>query len=339
MNVGIVGFGFMGSKHGRALRLRREIKAISIYDIDPSAEDKARSEGFYVAEQFGSLIEDESIKLIVVATPNDSHYRYCNSALQMGKNVLVEKPATLSKDCYRQLCATAKQQGCILMTHLNRRHDSDFLLARDIVQSGRLGRIAKVESSVFGGTASGLYGWRSDKDKGGGLLWDWGSHLLDQSIMLFGSNVKLAYAEVGYKSDRLVEDFFQVKLLHSKGPIVSISSGTFSAVPKFRWVIEGAEATLLIPYLEKKNAQIVEHSTIEALHEVGTSRLMEKGGWPRYAGMEVVAHDEKLVFDEYDVLFTTIDNHLKGDVRFKDTERVLALIEKAQNLAVRYRVS
>lgn len=118
---------------------------------------------------------------MLVATPNDAHLPYVLKAAECGKNVIVEKPAALSGAEAERMYAAAEKAGIVFSPHQNRRWDDDYLSVRSIYESGEIGKVYRIESRVMG--SNGIPGaWRRIKSQGGGMMLDWGVHLIDQML-------------------------------------------------------------------------------------------------------------------------------------------------------------
>ncbi|MBR5743360.1 MAG: Gfo/Idh/MocA family oxidoreductase, partial [Clostridia bacterium] len=182
--IGIVGFGYMGHFHMRKIASFPErAKLTAVLDIKPEAREEAEALGlkaFGAEEDF--LAED--LDLVVVSTPNNFHAHYAIAAMRAGKNVLCEKPVTMSAAELEEVIAVSNETGKLFTVHQNRRFDVDYLAVCEAVRSGEIGRITTIESRVLGERGV-CFGWRVDPVAGGGMLYDWGVHLIDQMLMLY----------------------------------------------------------------------------------------------------------------------------------------------------------
>ena len=143
------------------------------------------------------MTEYPEIDLIVVNTPDNTHYEYAGMALEAGKNVVVEKPFTSTTKQGEELIALAKKKGLMLSVYQNRRWDADFLTVRDILAKSLLGRLVEYEST-FARYRNFIKPntWKETGESGGGLTYNLGSHLIDQAIQLFGMP-EAVFADLG----------------------------------------------------------------------------------------------------------------------------------------------
>ena len=134
-----------------------------------------------------SLLADSSIQLVVVATPNATHFPIARQCLLAGRNVVIDKPFALSSAEAAELMVLAHKEGRLLSVYHNRRWDGDFLTLRKLLDEGRLGRLISFQSQYDRYRLSPrLHVWREDGSAGGGVLLDLGAHLVDQAMVLFG---------------------------------------------------------------------------------------------------------------------------------------------------------
>ena len=223
---GLIGFGGMGKWHTEILENVPEIELAGIYDIKEEKRKLAEEAGFHTYETEEAMLADESIDVILVATPNDTHRPIALRAMEAGKNVIVEKPATLSLKELTELEDMAGKTGQFLTVHQNRRWDEDLLTVREILKDQTMGEIFRIESRVHG--SRGIPGdWRKEKAHGGGMVLDWGVHLFDQIFRLTGERrLKTVYATLTNVTNQEVDDGFTAVLRFEGGLEVLVEVGT-----------------------------------------------------------------------------------------------------------------
>lgn len=179
----IVGYGAMGSWHAERIQGCGFAELSCVYDLDPEKRRMARSRGLRACESMEEAIADNA-ECAIVATPNDTHCALTCALLRAGKHVIVEKPAAMNSAELRRMYAVAREHDRRLSPHQNRRWDADFCAVRTALQQKLLGEVFNVESRIHG--SRGIpSAWRREKARGGGMLYDWGIHLLDQTLLLF----------------------------------------------------------------------------------------------------------------------------------------------------------
>ena len=243
---GLIGFGGMGKWHTEILENVPEIELAGIYDIKEEKRKLAEEAGFHTYETEEAMLADESIDVILVATPNDTHRPIALRAMEAGKNVIVEKPATLSLKELTELEDIAGKTGQFLTVHQNRRWDEDLLTVREILKDQTMGEIFRIESRVHG--SRGIPGdWRKEKAHGGGMVLDWGVHLFDQIFRLTGERrLKTVYATLTNVTNQEVDDGFTAVLRFEGGLEVLVEVGTNNFISLPRWYVLGENGSAVV---------------------------------------------------------------------------------------------
>ena len=243
---GLIGFGGMGKWHTEILENVPEIELAGIYDIKEEKRKLAEEAGFHTYETEEAMLADESIDVILVATPNDTHRPIALRAMEAGKNVIVEKPATLSLKELTELEDMAGKTGRFLTVHQNRRWDEDLLTVREILKDQTMGEIFRIESRVHG--SRGIPGdWRKEKAHGGGMVLDWGVHLFDQIFRLTGERrLKTVYATLTNVTNQEVDDGFTAVLRFEGGLEVLVEVGTNNFLSLPRWYVLGENGSAVV---------------------------------------------------------------------------------------------
>ena len=243
---GLIGFGGMGKWHTEILENVPEIELAGIYDIKEEKRKLAEEAGFHTYETEEAMLADESIDVILVATPNDTHRPIALRAMGAGKNVIVEKPATLSLKELTELEDMAGKTGQFLTVHQNRRWDEDLLTVREILKDQTMGEIFRIESRVHG--SRGIPGdWRKEKAHGGGMVLDWGVHLFDQIFRLTGERrLKTVYATLTNVTNQEVDDGFTAVLRFEGGLEVLVEVGTNNFISLPRWYVLGENGSAVV---------------------------------------------------------------------------------------------
>ncbi|MDO4641106.1 MAG: Gfo/Idh/MocA family oxidoreductase [Neisseria sp.] len=184
-----------------------------------------------VSENFADLLADD-IDLIVITTPNQTHYALAEQALLAGKNVLVEKPVCATAEEARHLAALAEKQGVLLTVYQNRRWDHAPLTAKTLLAENLLGDIVDAEIR-FERYAAGLNkkAWKETGGAGVGLVYDLGVHLLDMAVDLFGMPEAL-YADIRHQhQNALSDDYFAIILYYTDGKRVNLVGSKYAREP------------------------------------------------------------------------------------------------------------
>jgi predicted dehydrogenase len=252
LRVGLIGYApLLASTPGLAL------SAIVTSDPTRGAEASAAYPGVRIvpgAEQLWPL----DLDLVVVASPNKSHVPLAAAALDAGCAVVVDKPLAVSSAEGRELVARAEAHGRALSVFQNRRWDGDFRTVAELVRTGRLGRVDRFESRFERWRPQLKGGWRElgDRSEGSGLLYDLGSHLVDQALTLFGP-ARSVYAEADVRrAGAQADDDTFIALTHADGTRSHLwaSATAASLGPRFR--VLGTEAAYLTYGLDNQEDQL-----------------------------------------------------------------------------------
>jgi predicted dehydrogenase len=202
LRIGIVGFGRIGNEHAGWLRQCDSIQLAGVFDPTPQRREKAAALGIPAFDSLDSLLQS-GIEAVLISTPTAMHCEQAMLALRAGKHVMIEKPMALDLAQSRQLVDTATEQKKVLSVFHNRRWDIDYLTVKQAIASGIFGRVFNIESrlgqwgSCVGPAAKEWRpGWRNEAAFGGGGLYDWGSHFIDQICRLSESDSQDAGSEV-----------------------------------------------------------------------------------------------------------------------------------------------
>jgi len=246
MKVAVVGYGGMGGWHVDKISQNDVAEVAGIYDIDPARCELAESRGIHVYASLEEVLSDPSVELITVATPNDVHEEIAIAAMNAGKNVISEKPVTISLESLERMIAASERNGVKFSVHQNRRWDADFLAMKQLCDSGELGDVINIESRVHG--SRGIPGdWRGVKKYGGGMLYDWGIHLIDQILMIFGFNPKRVSCICDYITNSECDDGFRLDIYFENGIRATVEVGTYNFINMPRWYLRAKGGSASIP--------------------------------------------------------------------------------------------
>ncbi len=242
----VIGYGGMGHFHGGQMQRIDGIELVGIFDIDPVQQADAEENGIHAFPSREALLSDPRIDVVVIATPNDVHKESAIDAMEHGKSVVSEKPVTLSPADLEEMIAASERTGKLFTVHQNRRFDGDYLLARHVMECGVLGDVFRIESRVQG--SRGIpSGWREEKEHGGGMLYDWGVHMLDQMLYFMrGVKLETVYSTMTHITNTECDDGFSVLCRFENGVewIIEIQTNNFIQLP--RWYVLGTNGSLVV---------------------------------------------------------------------------------------------
>ena len=253
---GIVGFGGMGHFHTEKISHLDRAVVDGVYDINPDLKADAESLGLTFYPSREALLANKDIDIVLIATPNDVHKEIAIAAMRAGKHVISEKPVAMDSKEVEEMIAVSKECGKLFTVHQNRRWDSDYLTVRRIYEEGLLGDVFNIESRVHG--SRGIPGgWREEKEHGGGMILDWGVHILDQVLMMIPEKLKTVYTTLQFITNEMVDDGFKTILTFESGKTVHLEVGTSNFINLPRWYVQGTNGTAVINSFDPRDGYII----------------------------------------------------------------------------------
>lgn len=333
MKAGIIGFGYMGNFHLNKIRSMKGIEVCAVYDIDEQKAEDAKSERLNVYEDLDEMLQDESIDLIVICTPNHVHAELAMKALEAGKHVLCEKPATMTVKELQDVLDCADRNSRIYTTHQNRRWDADYKVVKQVIDSCTIGQVTTILSQTYGQRGV-CFGWRADAEKGGGMLYDWGIHLIDQMLLLFeGKKVISVYARLRSILTPVVDDYFEAELEFEGDIVAHLAVATFALQDLPRWYIFADRGTLKLDDFSGKKGGIAKikdnirgFERITANSHIGPSRTMAHLEREKLEEIELPCVKDTL-YEFYENLIASIQGSAKPIVTTEQMLRAMRVIE------------
>lgn len=250
IKVGLVGFGSQGKWHFERLWSVPPFEVVWVFDRRAHQISKLPSTLIVHSTQ-QALRRDST--LVVIATPPSTHFCIARFFLLAGKNIILEKPTAISDFETRRLLEIAQRRQQFILTHFSRRWDPDFLAVKEALSAYDFGRVHEIESRVsdsyaLGESYPGRHPWKLQYP-GGGILLDWGPHLLDQLFELMGhTRPEYIYCH-NDRPNRLVDPKLEEQFtIHVKyrDCLVVLNASWNAGLPRPRWVVCGTRAALLI---------------------------------------------------------------------------------------------
>lgn len=257
IKVGLMAYGMSGKIFHAPFfegHLNFDLVAITERSKDDAQKDYPQVKAYRDIE---SLLADASIDLIVVNTPNFTHYEYAKAALNAGKNVLIEKPFSVLKAEAEELFSLAFRKGLKVLAYQNRRFDSDFMAVEKVVKSGQLGRIseAHIRFDRYRNEISPK-GFKEKNVPGAGIFYDLGSHMIDQAISLFGVPAEFHKTYGKYRDNTEVDDFAQAHLKYPNGLNVYVTCNMLVVKQQAAYVFHGSKGSLVKNRTDEQESQL-----------------------------------------------------------------------------------
>ena len=244
IEVGLVGFGLAGRAfHAPVIRAVPGLHLAAIVQRTGN-EAGEKYPDVRIVRNLDELLAVRGIRLVVIATPNDTHYSFARQCLEAGRDVLVDKPFTTTVEEAKALVELAKEKGRLLTVYQNRRYDGDFQALRKLVAEGTLGRIVRFETHYDRYRPQLKPGaWRETTRPGSGILFDLAPHLIDHALVLFGLPEAVT-ADVRIERENAVaDDAFDIMFHYPKALRAALRSSILAAVPRPRFVLFGTQGS------------------------------------------------------------------------------------------------
>ncbi len=246
IEVGLIGFGLAGRAfHAPVIRAVPGLHLAAI--VQRSGNEAAEKyPDVRIVRNLDELLAIEGIQLIVIATPNETHYPIARQCLAAGRDVVVDKPFTTTLEEASTLVQFAKSAGRLVTVYQNRRYDGDFQAIRQLVEAGTLGRIVRFETSYDRYRPQLKPGaWRETSRPGSGILYDIAPHLIDHALVLFGLPEAVTADIRTERENAAADDAFDITLHYSNGMRAVLRSSILAAAPRPRFVLFGTQGSFV----------------------------------------------------------------------------------------------
>jgi scyllo-inositol 2-dehydrogenase (NADP+) len=332
INTALCSFGMSGWVfHAPFLNINPGFNLYAVWERTKNlAEEKYP--GIKTYRTLEDLLADSSVELVIVNTPNNTHYEYTEKALEAGKHVVVEKPFTITVKEGDELIELAKKQNKKLSVYQNRRYDSDYKTIKKIIQENVLGDLVEVEMHFdrFKEELSPKL-HKEIPGPGSGSLYDLGAHLIDQALQLFGMPIKIFADIQAMRPISKVDDYFELLFYYEKMRVRIKSSYTVrEALPGY--IFHGLKGSFIKP---KTNVQeeMLQAGNIPGGSDWGTEPQSERGLLHTEKNGEVIREYIQSEHGNYNEYYDGIHESIRNDkplpVKAEDALNVIKIIEAA----------
>lgn len=320
IRIAIIGHGFMGHEHEKMLSDFPGIKLVGFSDRDPKQlEDVGEGLKRYASDE--ELIGDPDNDTVLIAANNNQHHDLVIQAAKAHKHVICEKPVAMSVADLDEMADACEENGVTFTVHQQRRFDPDYRTAKEVYDSGTLGNVYAIKSQLYGFNGN-MHDWHVYVSEGGGMLYDWGVHLLDQACWMFpGAKIKSVYADIRNVINKEVDDYFQIMLRFDNGVTYTVELGTYYLADKpdehwfeHHFFVAGNKGTA---YIDGFNPQGKIVRTTHLLTNVGGHRTMTAAGPTRSFGP---APEGTIVTEPLPEVHTSHRNYFEHYVKFRNGE-------------------
>lgn len=244
IKLGIVGFGFMGHCDAQMMQTFEDIELVAVADTDPKQMEDA-PEGVETYSNIEEMLKNADINVVMVSTPNPSHPEMVKAAAAAKKHVICEKPAAMSLAEFDEMVEVCRENGVLFTVHQQRRWDKDYRIMKEVYDKKLVGDMYIIKSQLYGVNGN-MHDWHVYPEMGGGMLYDWGVHLIDQMLDMVQSKIISLYADVQNVINEKVDDYFKILMKFENGITAEIELGTYYLTPKRAWFIGGNKGSAMI---------------------------------------------------------------------------------------------
>lgn len=344
IRIGIIGHGFMGHEHETMLTQMDGIRLIGFSDIDPKQLDDVK-EGLKRYSSNEELIHDPQVQVVLIAANNNQHHDLVIQAARAGKDIICEKPVAMNVEELDDMIRVVKECNVKFTVHHQRRLDKDYRIMKEIFDKKALGDVYTIKNSLYGFNGN-MHDWHVYISEGGGMLYDWGVHLLDQILwMMPEAKITSVFADLRNIINFEVDDYFKILMKFDNNITAEVELGTYFLTDKLQdkwferhWIMGGNKGTAYVDGFEPQGKIV---RTTHLLTNVRGSRTMTAAGPTRSFGppMEgtIVTEDLPKVMTNHKDYFENYKNAYFGKeeflVKIPETRRVLKLMEAVRESA------
>ncbi|MBK0381948.1 Gfo/Idh/MocA family oxidoreductase [Pedobacter sp. SD-b] len=333
IKVGLMAYGMSGKIfHAPFINAHEgfELAAITERSKNEAVKDYPNVTIYKEIEQ---LLNDDRLDLVIINTPNYTHYEYAKAAINAGKNVLIEKPFSVTKTEAEELFSLGFRKGLKVLAFQNRRFDSDFLSVQKVIGPGKLGKIseAHIRFDRYRNEISAK-SFKEDQVPGSGVFYDLGAHIVDQAIALFGIPSEFIKTYGKYRKETEVDDYAQAHLKYPNGLNVFVTCNMLVVHQQPAFIFYGENGTLIKNRTDVQESQLLagikpldSKYGVEEENQEGVLYTIDKNG---KVSKELLPSEK----GNYMLLFDEVYKALKEDgdyfVKQNDILGQLSILEK-----------
>ncbi|WP_313385508.1 Gfo/Idh/MocA family oxidoreductase [Chishuiella sp.] len=340
INTAIIGYGFSGSIFfAPFLHLHDGFELIGAVERNSK---KIQKDYDYVKsfDTIDELLNDNTIELVVVNTPIDTHYELAKKVLEAGKNIIVEKTFTNNAEQALELFELAKSKNLHLFVYQNRRFDSDFLTTEKVINSGKLGKIVEATISYDFYIPKTRGNVHTEQALSGGEFNNRGSHIIDQTIKLFDVPDAVFADFSAFRPNSPVEDYFEVILIYPDKR-VKVRATDISLANQHGYIIHGINGSFLKSRSDIQEERLLDGEkpkstpwSSEDKSEQGKLTYLENGE----KVVETILTEDGNYYNYFEAVFQSIRNNAPSPVTGWDGYKTMLVMDAARESAATKKV-
>ncbi len=346
IGVGVVGYGLGGRVfHAPFVSAVPGLRLVSI--MTRSADDVAKAyPSVQVVRTIEEILADKSIELVVISTPNETHFALAKKALEAGKHIVIDKPFAPTAAEALELLQLAKSKGVLAVPFHNRRWDGDFLTVKKLLKESAVGRLVTYESHFDRFRPVPRENtWKEAENPANGMLFDLGPHLVDQALALFGAPDAITGSVRADRDQTAIEDAFDITLHYpgagGKGLLAHCRTSYLACINAPRFLLHGTRGSFLKNGLDPQEPTLVGGAKVPVLGSPEVWLQEPESAWGKLVVAPVPADPAMLVErqiktepGDYRGFYANVRDALLGTAELavtpEDGYRVTKLLEMAR---------
>jgi len=346
IRVGVIGFGLGGRVfHAPFVSAVPGLRLVSIMQRNGDEAAKAYP-STKIERSLEAVLADKSIEIVVVSTPNETHFVLARRALEAGKHVVIDKPFAATSAETLELGQLAKAKGLLVIPFHNRRWDGDFITVKKLLKEGAVGRLVTFESHFDRFRPVPREGtWKEAENPANGMLFDLGPHLVDQVLSLFGAPNAITASVRADRDDTAIEDAFDITLhypgANGKGMLAHCRTSYLACDNAPRFLMHGTKGSFKKHGLDPQEPALVGGAKVPVLGSPEVWLQEKESAWGKLTVAPVPADPAMLVernvkteLCDYRGFYANVRDGILGAaplaVTAEDGYRVIKLLELAR---------
>lgn len=342
----VIGYGFIGRRHVNTLKTFAQSDCVAACDINPKRLSEAKSlyPDMAVYEKAEDLFANEKLDGVIIAANNIAHKELTIMAAEHGCNIICEKPAALNVAEFDEMMEAVNKAGVSFTVHQQRRFDKDFNTVKVCYDEGLVGDIYTIQSSLYGYNGN-MHDWHVYRAEGGGMLYDWGVHLIDQILYMVKGKLKTVYADIRNVINKEVDDYFKIILRFENNVTAEIELGTYflNDQPNWferHWFVGGNKGSMNVNKFDPEGAIVRTTRLLENVAEDQDKSAKSYGPTRSFGvpapGLIVSEPLPKVTVEQSDYFvnyFKALDGEEEMLVKPEEVRRVLCVMEACRKSA------
>lgn len=336
----VVGYGFIGRRHVATLKNHPDSDCAAVCDRDPRRLDEVKElyPDMPVYLSADEMFAQEKLDGVIISANNNQHKELVIKAARAGLHIIVEKPAAMSVADFDEMVAETEKAGVTFTVHQQRRFDKDFNVVKECYENGLVGDIYTIQSSLYGYNGN-MHDWHVYKSEGGGMLYDWGVHLIDQILYMVKSRLVSVFADVRNVINKEVDDYFKILLRFENNVTAEIELGIYFLSDRKdwferHWYMGGNKGSMYADKFDPEGKIVRTTRLLENVKEDQDKSAKSYGPTRSFGVPEeglIVTEDLPHVETEQSDYFVNYFKALKGEeeflVKIPEVRRVLQVME------------